>query len=104
MDLKVHKLKGELADAIHDDVDRAALGGGWANRRGGAKNNHEETARDYSQNSLGIAINHGWNLRLMESGLNLSDIRANEGQVCNLPALGPALEPVASNVVKLAKR
>jgi hypothetical protein len=58
MDLEVHKLKGELADAIYDDMDGAALGGGRANWRCVAKYDHKQAACDYRQNSLGITINH----------------------------------------------
>ena len=47
MDLKVHKLEGELANAIHDDMDGAVLGCGGTNGRCGAKYDHKQAACDY---------------------------------------------------------
>lgn len=80
MDLKVHKLEGELADAIYDDMDGAALGGGRANDCCVAKYNRKQTTCDYSQNSLGISINHNriskWKTKLARPSIELLDARS----------------------------
>jgi hypothetical protein len=33
MDLEVYKLESELPNTVHNDMDRTALSGGWANWR-----------------------------------------------------------------------
>jgi hypothetical protein len=58
MDFKVHKLEGELADTVHDDMDRAALGGGRTDWRCSAKYDHKQATCNYRQNGLRVAINH----------------------------------------------
>jgi hypothetical protein len=52
-------LKRKLADAIDDDMNRAALRKCPAHGRHLASGNYDETSGNYRQNYFGVTVDHG---------------------------------------------